>query len=149
MVELKPMSKQRFAIWSERIWQLYEQELIDSGISPTKAKQQCESGREASMPNGVLQPGNEVFESFHNNESVGIVWLWRDETEWFIYDIDIDEQHRGKGLGRSTMQAIEAHVKQQGGTAIGLSVFGFNEIARKLYESEGYETKRIQMKKQL
>ena len=148
-VALKPMSEQRYAIWSKRIWELYEQELVDSGISQSKAKQQCDEGREASMPNGVLQPGNEVFESFHNNESVGIVWLWIDNNEWFIYDIDIDEEHRGKGLGRATMRAIEAYVKNQGGTAIGLSVFGFNEIAKKLYESEGYETKRIQMMKQL
>lgn len=83
MVELKTMSEQRFATWNKKIWELCEQELIDSGISPTKAKQQCESGRDASMPKGVLQPGNEVFETFHNNESVGIVWLWRDETEGY------------------------------------------------------------------
>ena len=149
MVELKPMSEKRFAIWSEKIWELYEQELIESGVNPASAKKQCDEGREAGMPNGVLQPGNEVFETFHDKESVGIVWLWIDGTEWFIYDIDIDAEHRGKGLGRSTMRAIEAYVKKQGGTAIGLSVFGFNEIARKLYESEGYEIKRIQMKKQL
>lgn len=149
MVELKPMSKQRFAIWSEKIWELYEQELIESGVNPASAKRLCDEGREASMPNGVLQPGNEVFESFNNNESVGIVWLWIDGTQWFIYDIEIDEEHRGKGLGRATMRAIEDYVKKHGGTAIDLSVFGFNEIARKLYESEGYEVKRIQMKKEL
>lgn len=149
MVELRPMSDQRFAIWSKKIWELYEQELIDSGIKAEAARKQCDEGREASMPNGVLQPGNIVFESFDNDESVGVVWLWIDGTEWFIFDIDIDEGHRGKGFGRATMQAIEAYVRQQGGTAIGLSVFGFNEIAKRLYESEGYETKRIQMKKKL
>lgn len=149
MVELKPMSEQRFTIWSKRIWELYEQELIDSGIKPDAAKKQCDEGREASMPNGVLQPGNEVLEPFHNNESVGVVWLWIEGTEWFIYDIDIDEEHRGKGLGRATMQAIEAYVRQQGGTAIGLAVFSFNEIAKSLYDSEGYETTRFQMKKKL
>jgi len=149
MVELKPMSPERFALWSVKIWELYEQELIESGINPVAARRQCEEGRQASMPNGVLQPGNEVFESFHNDESIGIVWLWNEGSDWYIYDIDIDAEHRGKGLGRLTLRATEDYVKSRGATAIGLSVFGFNEIAKKLYDSEGYETKRFQMKKEL
>ena len=149
MVELKPMSDRRFAIWHVRIWELYEQELIQSGMSPEAAKKNIEDGRASSMPNGVLAEDNSVFEVLSENESIGIVWLWKDGDEWFIFDIDIDEPHRGKGLGRKTMHAIETYVKNQGGSAIRLSVFGFNEIARNLYESEGYETTRIQMKKSL
>jgi hypothetical protein len=38
MVELRPMTDQRFAIWSKKIWELYEQELIDSGIKAEAAR---------------------------------------------------------------------------------------------------------------
>lgn len=101
------------------------------------------------MPGGKLAPNNFAFEAIHEGLSVGIVWLVKQDDEWSIYDIDIDEEHRGNGLGRKTMHAIEQYVSEQGGTAINLSVFGFNEVARKLYESEGFETVRIQMKKKL
>jgi ribosomal protein S18 acetylase RimI-like enzyme len=47
------------------------------------------------------------------------------------------------------MKAIESFVQKQNGVSIELSVFGFNTVARKLYESEGYETTRISMKKNL
>jgi len=47
------------------------------------------------------------------------------------------------------MHLIEEFIRVQGGVSIGLSVFGFNDVARKLYETEGFETIRLQMKKVL
>lgn len=149
MVQLVTMSDARYQDWRHSIWKSYFQELVRSGLSEAAAQKNVDDNIAATMPEGVLQPGNEVFEIHHDGESIGVVWLWQDGTEWFVYDIDLEEQHRGKGLGRKTMQAIEAHVRAHGGTAIALSVFGFNQVARNLYESEGYETTRLQMKKTL
>ena len=47
------------------------------------------------------------------------------------------------------MQAIETHIRIKGGEVIGLSVFGFNKVAQKLYETEGYEVTRLSMQKKL
>jgi ribosomal protein S18 acetylase RimI-like enzyme len=101
------------------------------------------------MPDGKLVAGNYVFDVMKDEERVGHVWLNEKNSEWFIYDIEVFEQYRGKGLGRETMQAIEAHIRTKGGNVIGLSVFGFNKVAQKLYETEGYEVTRISMQKKL
>ena len=143
------MPAERYDHWHKNIWKLYFDELVRAGFSEEYARENCDQGIEHSMPGGKLAPNNFAFEVTHDSQSVGIVWLVKQDDEWSIYDIDIDEEHRGKGLGRKTMKAIEHYVAEQGGTAINLSVFGFNDVARKLYETEGYETVRIQMKKKL
>jgi ribosomal protein S18 acetylase RimI-like enzyme len=84
-----------------------------------------------------------------DEEHVGQVWLNEKNSEWFIYDIEVFEKYRGKGFGRETMKAIEVHIRTNGGKVIGLSVFGFNKVAQKLYETEGYEVTRLSMQKKL
>ena len=149
MIKLVKMSPEVFALWNERIWVLYREELIRSGTSESAADKNVESNVAETMPGGVLSSGQFVFEVFDDDTHVGNVWLAQNESEWFIYDIDIDEPYRGKGLGRATMRAIEDHVRSLGGSEIGLSVFGFNTIALKLYLSEGYTTTRMSMSKEL
>lgn len=39
---------------------------------------------------------------------VGIIWFAKkDEKSGFIYDIDIDEKHQGRGYGTNAMKEIE------------------------------------------
>ncbi|KQN41066.1 N-acetyltransferase [Frigoribacterium sp. Leaf44] len=45
--------------------------------------------------------------------------------------------------GETPEQAAARH----GAETLGLNVFGYNEVARHLYESLGYETTAVQMKK--
>lgn len=47
------------------------------------------------------------------------------------------------------MLLAESHVRSRGGSALALNVFGFNTAARTLYESLGYETTSLQMRKPL
>jgi ribosomal protein S18 acetylase RimI-like enzyme len=47
------------------------------------------------------------------------------------------------------MRAAEDYVKSQGGTKLELNVFGPNAVARGLYESLGYKTMTIGMRKDL
>lgn len=148
-VSLQPMSEASYERWREQIWVLYLEELIRAGSSPEAAKEDVERNLKATMPNGKLAEGNFVFDVVHGNETIGAVWLWNDHNDWFIYDIDVTEEKRGQGLGRATMRAIEQHVKANGGDSIKLSVFGFNTVAKNLYDSEGYEVTRYAMKKTL
>ncbi len=84
-------------------------------------------------------------------ENVGNLWMSvnEDKKEAWISKIEIAEAHRGKGLGREVMLLLEASLKAQGFKQIGLHVFGDNLVARQLYESLGYETYSIQMRKKL
>ncbi len=69
--------------------------------------------------------------------------------DWWIFDIVIDEPHRGTGLGRPTLRAAEEFVVSHGGTRLGLNVFGPNEVARHLYDAAGYVVSTQQMYKDL
>ncbi len=81
--------------------------------------------------------------------------LWLAERESggrqviFIYDVEIDEAHRGKGYGRAAMELAEEQARALGIGRIELNVFGGNEVARKLYLSLGYVETSVQMGKDL
>ena len=149
MVTLRAMSKDRHDRWAVAIWPLYYEELIQAGFSEEVAKRDSEPNPENPIGYGELTPANHVLEVVHEDSAVGNVWLVDQGAEWWIYDIEIDENHRSNGLGRAAMHAIEKYVKEHGGDKLWLSVFGFNQVAQKLYLSEGFEVARIQMRKNL
>ena len=149
MVTLREKSTADLLVWNERIWRLYREELIRAGSSEAAADENVRENLAATMDGEALKPGNFVFDVVEDGVSVGNVWLNERLGEWFIYDIEIFEPHRGRGLGRATMQAIESHVRAHGAKEIGLSVFGFNKVAQNLYLSEGYEVTRLSMQKRL
>lgn len=149
MITLETMSDEAFAIWSPRTWASYREEIIRAGMSEEGADENIAQNIAVTMPGGVLAAGQYVFDVRDGATTVGAVWLAERATEWFIYDIEIDAEHQGKGFGREAMRRIEEFVRAHGGRTIGLSVFGFNRVAQRLYMSEGYETTRLSMQKKL
>ena len=67
----------------------------------------------------------------------------------FIYDMAVDEAHRGKGYGRAAMGLAEEEARLRGIGRIELNVFGGNDVARGLYLSLGYVETSVQMAKDL
>jgi ribosomal protein S18 acetylase RimI-like enzyme len=86
-------------------------------------------------------------------EAVGHAWveLRRPSVggDAWIFDIEVLENQRGKGFGRALLRATEREAAAHGVTTMGLNVFGANTVARGLYESSGYETVTLQMRKRL
>ncbi len=70
----------------------------------------------------------------------GAFWVW---------DVSIEEAHRGMGYGRAAMELAEAEALSRGASELGLNVFGHNQVARHLYESMDYTATSINMKKDL
>ncbi len=68
---------------------------------------------------------------------------------FWVWEVVVDEQHRGRGLGRAAMLLAEEQARAAGAVELGLNVFGYNTVARALYESLAYETLSMQMRKQL
>jgi len=105
------------------------------------------------LPEGLATEGHLVLSAEDADGTViGSVWvaLHRPDTSGaWVYDIFVEPQHRGKGVGRALLTAAENDVLQRGVDSIGLNVFGGNDIARRLYESAGYETTTMQMRKTL
>ena len=149
MTRLEKMLEEDFEIWNAHIWVQYRAELVMAGMTEEAADANVAENIATTMPEGKPAEGNFVFTVWHEDEKVGAVWLAERAGEWFIYDIEIKESLRGRGLGRTTMHNIEEYVRNQGGTAVSLSVFGFNKVAQNLYLSEGYETVRWSMTKKL
>ena len=70
-------------------------------------------------------------------------------AKYWVWNVEVDEPYRGRGLGRAAMVLAEDAACDHGATELGLSVFGHNPVARHLYESMGYVTKTVQMRKSL
>jgi len=68
---------------------------------------------------------------------------------WFVFDVEIAKEHRGRGYGRAAMEAAEEWTRERGGTRVALNVFGPNLTARSLYDSLGYEVLATAMFKDL
>jgi GNAT superfamily N-acetyltransferase len=84
-------------------------------------------------------------------ERVGHLWIGEKEGPagrmLWIYDVFVDEAHRGQGLGREAMLLAEEEARGRGLAIVGLNVFGGNDVARSLYRSLGYDEVAVMMRK--
>ena len=123
----------------------YRQELLDSGLSPDEVEDNI-------ARTSAQFDGQSFLNVVRDGEKVGTLWLGLRNgvgPDWWIFDIVIDEPHRGTGLGRPTLRAAEEFVTAHGGTRLGLNVFGPNKVARHLYDAAGYVVSTQQMYKDL
>jgi ribosomal protein S18 acetylase RimI-like enzyme len=65
----------------------------------------------------------------------------------FVYDIHLEKEHRGRGYGKAAMRFAEEEARRRGLDRVALNVFGRNAVARRLYESLGYEENAVSMSK--
>jgi RimJ/RimL family protein N-acetyltransferase len=82
-------------------------------------------------------------------ESIGRLFFAERSTGIWLYEIEIEESVRGRGLGREAMLAFEQRARELGAEKVTLNVFGGNEVARSLYRSLGYAEESVHMRKRL
>lgn len=68
-----------------------------------------------------------------------------DRTELYIDDLCIDEQHRGKRIGKALYEAACRHAKETGCHSVTLNVWCCNESAVGFYKSLGMNPQKITM----
>ncbi len=106
-----------------------------------------------AFPQGFASEGNVLLVIEDDAIAIGSVWFapreQHGERYAFLYAIELDEQHRGRGLGRRAMQLLEGDVRARGFDRIMLNVFGGNERARSLYRGLGYDEASVHMLKAL
>lgn len=151
---LDPIPEAQFAAWIQRSADEYASDLITLGHSAAEANRVATRGMADSFPGGMPAQGHHVFDIRElSGTGVGYVWLGRsageDPDAWWLWDIVINEDARGRGLGREAMELAEEFARSQNAHTLGLSVFGFNTAAKRLYESLDYETTSIKMSKRL
>jgi ribosomal protein S18 acetylase RimI-like enzyme len=154
-VSLRHPSAEEYAGWSAATLDAYVDEIVASGSMSREAAEEKSRRDDAELlPEGLATPGQLIFRVEADGQPVG--WLWlalrnprAEAGVGFIYDITIDEAHRGRGYGRAAMRLAEEEARRTGLHALALNVFGQNAIARALYSSLGYRETSVQMRKEL
>lgn len=106
------------------------------------------------LPAGVDTPGMLLLTAqAPDGETLGMVWIGFNRPDprdiaW-IYHIKIEPKHRRKGYGGALLRHAEELAVRHGARAVGLNVFWSNTVARGLYESSGYKTISMLMRKAL
>jgi GNAT superfamily N-acetyltransferase len=147
MIELRPMTDAEFAAWVPALLEEYAGDLIrDYGMSGDQARAQASAEVENELP-----PDHVVFVIEVDGASVGHLWLVERRNAYeptlVVYDVDIDEPHRGKGYGREAMLFAEDEARRRGLSRIALQVGARNDVARDLYRSLGFEENEVRMSK--
>ncbi len=151
-VSLRPLTDQELSEFIEEDAERYVEERVKSGERPDAARRIAREQSEALFPSGAPGDGQLLFGVLdHDGTAVGTLWIGPQPAgepgSFWVWDVRIDEKHRGKGYGRETMALAEVEVRNRGATQLGLNVFGHNRVARHLYESMGYTATAIRMKK--
>jgi ribosomal protein S18 acetylase RimI-like enzyme len=153
---LRPMTETEFAEWNDASAQEYARIQVAAGVwSAEQAVAQSLTQRRALLPDGVATTGMVLRRAeLPDGTPIGITWIGLSHPRGtpdcaFLYDIEIDEPHRGKGYGRALLSACEDLVAARGIGALELNVFGDNTAALRLYETSGYRVVTQQMRKTL
>jgi ribosomal protein S18 acetylase RimI-like enzyme len=153
-LSLRPLRDDEYAAFVTTSKAGYAQGIEEqAGFTADYARQKAEEDFATILPAGLATPGHAIFVIDADGEAVGRLWLAEREVGaqrvLYIYDIEIDEAFRGRGLGRAAMLLAEDQARERGITRLSLNVFGGNQTARNLYHSLGYVESSIQMSKDL
>jgi GNAT superfamily N-acetyltransferase len=149
------MTTEEFGRFRDRVVADFAAEQVRAGTwQVTEAESLSRAGLDEQLPLGPDTAGQLVLTAEDDEGPIGALWLGLEhprgvpDTAW-IQDIDIAPSRRGHGFGRALLSAAEQLITERGISALGLNVFGANEVARNMYASAGYEVVTQQMRKQL
>lgn len=138
-VSVEPMTPDDFASYRVHITAGYAAERQAAGESSEEARRQAESIDRDLLPHGLDTARHHLFTATHDGQPCGVLWLcdaW--PAQGYVYDVEIAESHRGRGLGAALMVNAALWSRERGHAWLGLNVFGHNHRARSLYEQLGY-----------
>lgn len=155
-LELRPMTDAEYATWQLELAEAFVAEALAAGRAmPDDAVQREVEDNARLLPNGPATPRMLVVTAVDEKGGrVGRAWASLDHPRGapdtaFLYDIEVDEEHRGKGMGRQLLTAVERAVADAGVGSLELNVFGNNTAASTLYSSAGFTVTSQQMRKNL
>ena len=153
-VRLRPMTQEEYDAWRERSERGYADEIAVARDLDRESALAQSAGEFASLlPDGLTSPHMHLFTAFVDDEPVGIGWIELRQrasgTSAYIYDIRLDGDRRGQGLGRALLEALHDVSRALGATSMTLNVFGDNPTAIRLYETSGYAVTSQQMRLEL
>ena len=151
---VRPLRGEEFDAWRERVIDTYGTDLARaSGQAASVVTERARALLDGLLPDDAATAGHWLLVIVdEDGVDVGTLWIGphgdRSDSA-YVFDVWIDEAHRGRGLGRAAMTLAEQVVADAGFGELGLNVFGFNTPARALYDSLGYRVVGIHMTKRL
>jgi GNAT superfamily N-acetyltransferase len=152
---LRPMTSDEFEIWQEQVARAYAEEQVTAGTwAPEEALERSRATNAELLPQGRRTPRMLFLRAVVGDVAVGRVWIGLDHPRGtadcaFLYDVELQEEQRGRGLGRELLRAAEDVVRDHGVNALALNVFAANSRAVHLYTAAGYTVTTQQMHKPL
>ncbi|WP_320777482.1 GNAT family N-acetyltransferase [Streptomyces sp. CRN 30] len=138
----RPMTRDEFDVWEPRAREEYARTWAERGIPADVARAKARRDHEILLPRGLDTESTLISVVEHDGERVGLLWLALREDEAFVFDVEVEADHRGRGHGRTLMRLAESQAVAAGRRLIGLNVFAGNTPAERLYASLGYRTTR-------
>jgi ribosomal protein S18 acetylase RimI-like enzyme len=68
----------------------------------------------------------------------GVILSGHDGRRAYIYHTTVGEEYRGKGIGRSLVEAVEKAVSKEGISRVALLAFKSNEAGNRFWEKMGF-----------
>jgi ribosomal protein S18 acetylase RimI-like enzyme len=150
----RPMTEEDFPLWRERGKPSLVRMLTERGIPADQIERMAEESTLALLPAGVATRGAVLRVLVHEGADVGTVWIDverspRTDADSYVYEVEVDEDRRGLGHGRTLMLIAERESLAAGAHVLGLNVYAHNTPALRLYSSLGYRTAELHLNKRL
>ena len=137
--KLVPMTDAEVTTYRDGAVATYARSRVEAGESAELAMKTSVASFDEMLPEGRPGTGHHLFHLSHEGEVAGIVWVClRWPAQAWVYDVEVDPDRRGRGLGAAAMVHAARWTRSRGVAWLGLNVFGPNAHARSLYERLGY-----------
>lgn len=147
---LRRVRDDELADWAQASYRFYVTDLVaHAGMSQEAAEAKARHDQADLLAGKKPGAAQHLFFVEEDGVVVGRLWFAERDVGIWLYQVDIDEEQRGRGLGREAMRLFEDEVRRLGGTEIWLNVNGANVVARSLYTSLGYGEVSVHMSKRL
>src|SRR5580698_10500353 len=91
----------------------YVQERVTAGEAPEEARRVAEKQMAMLLPNGSPAQGQLFYQVIEDDGTVvGMFWIGppigeEPGAKYWVWNVEVDEPYRGRGLGRATMLLAE------------------------------------------
>jgi len=152
-ITLEPKNPDEVAAWLPVAMREYEESRMEAGDSAEGADAARAESEQRFFPDGRLIDGHLLFTIRLAGDDAGWFWLgpWNGTgvEDWWIYDIRVYDEFQRRGIARVVMQRADAIARDGGAKSLGLNAFAYNVPAITLYQSLGYLTASLHMRKDL